>query len=216
MGGRGSCRAGRDPDGLRRSRLGRSLALPPASPSHRAGARIPAGGALAWDRNAMCNPTGCLRPGRRAPTEETVMRYSDQIDNLRVLLDAHHCELSAGDVERLKADVVSFGRVVQHFPVADLHVLVDRNARRNEVSVKTTLILPGRTLVASDHAELVHTALETCVRNLFREVEAYKAELDQQPQRHKAAKVEQRELGPTVDPDPSALEAAVREGDYSA
>ena len=65
----------------------------------------------------------------------------------------------------------------------DLHVLVSWRNRNNEYVVKTSLLLPGRTLQASDHSAVAHAAFEQCVRNLMRELEDYKDRLNRMPER---------------------------------
>src|SRR5262249_39790700 len=103
-----------------------------------------------------------------------------------------------------------------HFPVSDLHLLIERNMRSNDYSVKTTLILPGRTLVAADHDQSLHAAYERCLTNLSEQVEAYKARLDQASQRHKLLQGTRQELRPSSAPDGAALDAAVAARNYAA
>jgi hypothetical protein len=106
--------------------------------------------------------------------------------------------------------------MVGHFPVSTLHILVERNSRTKDFTVKTSLALCGRTLVASDLQAHVNPAFETCVSNLVRELKKYEDDLGRTPEVQKHEKGTRQDLQPTVDPDPAALDAAVGDGDYGA
>jgi hypothetical protein len=54
------------------------------------------------------------------------------------------------------------------------------------------------------------------VANLEKDVRAYKERMGRVPERQKQLKGTRQVLEPTVDPDPAALDAAVRAGDYAA
>src|SRR5215208_7218577 len=105
---------------------------------------------------------------------------------LRVQIDTHHCQLRPAEVDRLHADVDGLARQVDKFPVADLHILVEYNNRSNDYSVKTTLILDGATLVASDHDLVMHAGFLRCLDSLLENVRAYKDRLGQVPERQRA------------------------------
>jgi ribosome-associated translation inhibitor RaiA len=136
--------------------------------------------------------------------------------NLRVRLDTHHCQLSPPEVRKMQDGLASLGKQVESFPVSDLHILVERNARGNDFSVKTSLVLTGETLVSSDHDAQPYPAFERCVNNLVQNVRAYKDRLGQVPERQKYDGGTQKDLEPSSDPDRAALDAAVADGDYPA
>lgn len=136
--------------------------------------------------------------------------------NLQVKIDTHHCQLSPEEVAKFQDGLAALRRMTENFPVADLHVLVSFRTRNYEHSVKTSLILPGATLVASDYDVMALAAAERCVDNLMRKVKDYKDRLGNVPERQKAEKGTRRELQPTADPDPAAIESAVQTGDYAA
>src|SRR4051812_19643825 len=144
------------------------------------------------------------------------MRHDDPSEPLRIQIDTHQCDLSADEIARLQTDVDALTRMVEHFPKPELRVLVEHNNRSNDFSVKTSLILSGATLVASDHNQVVHAAYEQCVTNLMRELKDYKDRLGQVPERQKQLKGTHKELEPTLDPDGRAIDAAVAAGDYAA
>ncbi len=107
-------------------------------------------------------------------------------------------------------------RQVENFPIADLHVLIEGNARSNDVSVKLSLILPGSTLVANDHDTVLTAAFERAVNSLLHGVEGYKARLDRDADRQKVEKGTHHPVQPTRDLDLARVEQAVAAGDYSA
>jgi ribosome-associated translation inhibitor RaiA len=144
------------------------------------------------------------------------MRHTQESHHLRALIDAHHCEPSAAQIERLLGDLESLGRQVEHFPVSDLHILIERNTRSNDYAVKTTLVLPGRTLVAGDRDASLHAAYKRCLDVLSGQVVAYKDRLGQVPQRHRLVNGTQQELRPVAEADAAALDAAAAAHDYAA
>jgi ribosome-associated translation inhibitor RaiA len=143
------------------------------------------------------------------------MRYDDPSEPLRIAIDTQKCELSADAITRMQTDLDALIRMVENFPRPELRVLVEHNSRGNDYSVKTTLLLPGATLVASDHNPVMHAAYEQCVNNLMRELKDYKDRLGQVPERQKILKGTHKDLEPTLDPDLTAIDAAVAAGDYT-
>ena len=135
---------------------------------------------------------------------------------LQIRFDAHHCELSAAVKDRMQADLVGLARQVADFPVAEIQILVEHNARSNEYTVKTSLILPGTTLMGNDHDPALHAAFLRCLQSLEENVRGYKERLDRQPERQKQEKGTHQDLRPSIDPDAAALAEAVRAGDYAA
>jgi ribosome-associated translation inhibitor RaiA len=144
------------------------------------------------------------------------MKYSNQRHHLRIQLDAQQCDLSAAVITKMETSMNALRKQVEDFPVSDLHILVGRNGRSNDYSVKTSLVLPGGTLVSSEHSPQIHPAFEKCVHNLLEEVRAYKERMGLVAERQKQEKGTRQEVAPTLDPDLAALEAAVRDGDYAA
>jgi ribosome-associated translation inhibitor RaiA len=144
------------------------------------------------------------------------MRYSEDTSALRIRLDVHQGTVSPGEFQKMKASLDSLQKAVEKFPISDLHVLVEHNERSNDYSVKTSLLLTGGTLVASEHAPQAFTAFEQCVNILLNQVKDYKNRLGGVPERQKQEKGTHQALNPTVDPDPTALAAAVAAADYNA
>jgi len=135
---------------------------------------------------------------------------------LRFDIDTHHCQLSDAEVDRLRVDLDTLERQVENFPISDLHVLVEYNNRTTDYSVKTTLILPGARLVASDHDLVMHAAYERCIKVLTDQVRAYKDRLGNVPERQKQEKGTRQDVEPGPDPDLHAITDAVAAGDYPA
>jgi len=140
----------------------------------------------------------------------------NDVPKLRVQFDSHHHRLTEQDKDKMLVGLESLGRQTSHFPIADLHVLIEGNGRSNDVSIKLTLILPGDTLVGSDHDTVLHSAFERCLAGLEENLRAYKDRLGQVPGRQKQEKGTHQGLEPDPPPDPAAIEAAVRAGDYEA
>jgi ribosome-associated translation inhibitor RaiA len=135
--------------------------------------------------------------------------------NMRIQFDAHHCQLTPAEVDKMLAGLAALGEQVKNFPISDLHVLVERNHRNNDYSVKTSLRLTGETLVSSDHDVGAHPAFERCVNNLVEGVRAYKDRLGNLEERQKQQKGTRQALQPTEGPDLEALGSAVADGDYA-
>jgi len=144
------------------------------------------------------------------------MNNADDTPGFRLQIDTHHCTLSPAEQDKIRADFVHFSRMVEHFPISDLHVMVEYNGRSNDYSVKTTLILSGNTLVGNDHDPVWHAALERCLSALSENVKAYKERMGQVPERQKHEKGTHQALVADPNPDPVAVQSAVEEGDYAA
>jgi ribosome-associated translation inhibitor RaiA len=144
------------------------------------------------------------------------MKFPDQSYNLLVDVDMKHCHLSAGELNKMETMLSPLDDIVRCFPVSKLHVLVSYRHRSNDYTARTSLILPGDTLVSSEHHEQAHTAFEHCINNLVREVQRYKDRLGNVPERAKQVEGTRHELIPTVPPDAEAVEAAVHDGNYTA
>jgi len=135
---------------------------------------------------------------------------------MQTIFDVHQYPLSDAERARLEDNLDGLTRMVEHFPVADLHIMIERNARSNEVSVKLTLILPGNTLVTNDRDPVLSAAFERGLNALSDLVQGYKAKLDGQDERTKLEKGTAHDVRPTRDIDLSAVERAVTAGDYAA
>lgn len=135
---------------------------------------------------------------------------------MQTIFDVHHFHLTDADRKRIEDDLDGLERQVANFPIADLHVLIEGNARSNDVSVKLTLILPGNTLVTNDHDPILSTAFERCLASLLHGVEGYKARLDREDDRQKIEKGTHHPVHATQNIDPGTIEQAVSAGDYAA
>jgi len=147
---------------------------------------------------------------------ERAMNKPAEKTSPRLQIDVHHCQLSPAEIARLEADVEGLMRQVATWPVSDLHVLIEYNARNTDFSVKTSLILDGATLVASDHDLVMHAAFLRCLNSLTENIRAYKDRLGQVPERQRQQKGTAQDVFPGPDPDLGALNAAVGDGDYAA
>jgi ribosome-associated translation inhibitor RaiA len=134
---------------------------------------------------------------------------------MQTIFDVHQYDLSDAERRMLEDDLDGLTRQVQNFPVADLHIMVEGNARSNDVSVKLTLILPGQTLVTNDRDRALTAAFDRCLSALIDLVQGYKDKLDGHDHRNKAEKGTVHDVRPTTDIDQSALDAAVAAGDYA-
>ena len=135
---------------------------------------------------------------------------------LHVLFDVHQYRLAQAEENTLRNHLEGLAPQVENFPHADLHVLIEGNARSNDVSVKLALVLPGNTLVTSDHDIGPQPALERCLDSLVESLNSYKDKLGQVSQRQKTDKGTVRELHTPVLLDSPALAWAVEAGDYCA
>jgi hypothetical protein len=131
-----------------------------------------------------------------------------------VIIDQHHFRLAAAEERKLRDSVSGLARQVDYFPVADLHVLLEGQARGTEVSVKLTLILPGNTLVAGEHDTFVLPPFERALASLLVSLQKYKEQLGNVPKVHKTEKGTHQELHPATVLDAAAVEAAAGATDY--
>jgi ribosome-associated translation inhibitor RaiA len=134
---------------------------------------------------------------------------------LQVIFDVHQYRLSQAEEQLLHENLDGLARQVENFPVADLHVLIEGNARSNDVSVKLTLRLPGTTLVNNDHDAFPQPAFDRCLDSLLDSLHAYKERLGQVPERQKTLKGTHQEVHPEGAIDAEALRRALDAGDYA-
>jgi len=135
---------------------------------------------------------------------------------LQIYFDSHHYELTEADKQEMADGLDSLAVQVANFPLHDLRILVERNTRSNDFSVKLTLLLPGKTLVGSDHDPVLYTAFDRVRGSLEENVRAYKDQLDQVPERQKQEKHTHQDLQPLTPVDADAVERSVEAGDYPA
>jgi ribosome-associated translation inhibitor RaiA len=144
------------------------------------------------------------------------MAYANQKYNLRIQLDTKHCNVSPGEVAKMETALGHLARVAETFPVSDLYIYVRHHARSNDFHVKTSLVLPGRTLFTGDRDVAMYPAFERCVSKLVQKVEAYKRDLSNTVEVAKHEKGTRQEVHPDRDPDPRTLAEAVGGADYAA
>jgi ribosome-associated translation inhibitor RaiA len=130
--------------------------------------------------------------------------------------DIHQYNLAPDDRRMLLDALEGLSREVQAFPVADLHILIEGNTRSNDVSVKLTLILSGKTLVTNDHDPTLSAAFDRCLSSLRHALEAYKARLGNDEERQKLEEGTLQPVRPTQHVDVQAIDQAVSDGDYAA
>jgi hypothetical protein len=135
---------------------------------------------------------------------------------LLVFFDPHQCQPSDAEYDKMLDGLDSLARQVEDFPQHDLRIRIEWNNRSNDYSVKTTLLLPGRSLVCNEHDTVMHCAFERCIASLEESTVAYKDALGGVAARQKLEKGTQKEILPLTPVDPLALVDAVRAGDYAA
>jgi ribosome-associated translation inhibitor RaiA len=144
------------------------------------------------------------------------MQRTDEGRQFRIQLDTKHCNVTPGEVAKMETALGHLERVAQSFPVSDLYIYVRHHPRSNDFHVKTSLVLPGRTLFTGDRDIAMYPAYERCVSKLAQKVEAYKRDLSNTAEVAKLEKGTHKQVEPTVDPDPRQLLDAVRNADYAA
>lgn len=118
---------------------------------------------------------------------------------MQSIFDVHQYELTYLDRNEIQDGLDGLARQLANFPVADLHILIEGHARSNDVSIKLSLILPGRTIVASDRDTVLSTAFDRCSNRLLLGIEAYKSRLDKAEGRQKMEKGTLRPVHPSRD-----------------
>lgn len=144
------------------------------------------------------------------------MKFSDLSYNLRIQLDSKDWEFSAAEIAEMERSLDQLAESVAKFPTSDLYITVLHHARTKNFHVKTSLVLPGRTLFTGERADTPHPAYERCLRKLLGKVEAYKQTLGKVPEIQKHEKRTHQELEPILDPDAKELDAAIRSESYAA
>ncbi len=144
------------------------------------------------------------------------MPYRDETYDLQFQVHASNHVISARERELLETGLDALARLVSCFPAAKLHVHVNRHLRSNDLHVKTSLHLPGRTLFTGERDWQLYPAFERCVRKLVSKVKAYREKLGNKPALEKTAQGTRHDLWPDVEPDAARLMRAARESDYAA
>jgi ribosome-associated translation inhibitor RaiA len=135
---------------------------------------------------------------------------------LQVHFDLHECQFTPEALADLADELDGVALQAGNFPEGDARALIEWNGRNNEYSVKLTLILPGETLVTSDHDPVAHAAFKRAVASLERELEGYKDRLDRVDGWRTQDAATASPLTPAESVDGTALDAAVAAGDYPA
>jgi ribosome-associated translation inhibitor RaiA len=142
------------------------------------------------------------------------MPFSDESQNLRIELDIKNCRFSPAELEKMERALDPLREPVRDFPVSDLYVTVAYHPRSLDFHVRSSLVLPGRTLFTGDRDEDPLSAWSRCVRKLLNKVTAYKERLSAKPEKAKVREGTAQEVVPTREPDVETLDQAVRTGDY--
>jgi ribosome-associated translation inhibitor RaiA len=143
------------------------------------------------------------------------MQRTDEGRQFRIQLDTKNCNVSPAEVAKMETALGHLGRVARSFPVSDLYIYARHHARSNDYHVKTSLVLPGKTLFTGDRDIALYPAYERCISKLVQKVEAYKRSLSNQEEVAKQEKGTHKQLEPTMDPNPEQLLEAVRSADYA-
>jgi ribosome-associated translation inhibitor RaiA len=144
------------------------------------------------------------------------MKYSDQSYNLRIELDTKNCELTAGEITQLEEALSPLRQPVQSFPVTDLYVTIEHQARSQDYQVKAVLQLPGKGLATGDLDQEMFPAFRRCVRKLVHKVSAYKERLGNAEDATKHEKGTRHAVVAARPIDAQQLAEAVEAGDYGA
>lgn len=143
------------------------------------------------------------------------MTPADRIENLRIEIDTHECELTQPTRQRMLGALDTLARQVKNFPISDVRIVAEHNSRDQEYVIKTTLILPNETITNREHGPEVYSTFERCLDAISAGVEAYKRRLDDEENRHKHLVGTRHEVEPDYDPDAEEIDAAIDEGDYA-
>jgi ribosome-associated translation inhibitor RaiA len=135
---------------------------------------------------------------------------------LQIHFDTHECRVNQEELNDLADDTDSLARQVGNFPQADLRVVIEWKERTSEYTVKLSLLLPGESLVTSDHDRLIHPAFDRALTSLEAQLKAYKDRLNQVEERRKQEAGTHQELAPGGPIDAAALDAAAATADYPA
>ena len=117
---------------------------------------------------------------------------------------------------KMDRDIEAFERQVDRFPIAELQVEITPHARPAGVSVKTSLLLPGKTLFTGDQDVMAYPAFQRCIRKLSDQLKAYKDELSNKPKYEKHREGTLHDVVPSQEPNNEEIDLAAATGDYAA
>jgi ribosome-associated translation inhibitor RaiA len=141
---------------------------------------------------------------------------SESGEKPHVEIDAQNCTLTPQQAEKVDAALGPLRRAIDRFPTADLYITIIHHPRSQDYHVKTSLILPGKTLFTGDRAAEFLPAYLRCARKLVRKVESYKAELQDEADLRKRQKGTQQEVAPDRPCDLDEVAHSVAAQDYPA
>jgi len=144
------------------------------------------------------------------------MPFPDEFYNLRIELDTKNFNFSPAELEKMEEALAPLREPVRNFPVSVLYITVIRHPTPDDYHVRTSLVLPGRTLFTGDRDINPLTAWSRCVRKLVSKVRAYKDNLAAKPERTRRQEGTAQEVLPESEPDAEQLRQAVETGDYTA
>lgn len=96
---------------------------------------------------------------------------------MNILFHFEHYSLSEPEREKLADDLDVLRRVVEPFPVKDLHIHIHRHPHQGDFHLKLDLHLPGQVLFTGERGEHYHPAFIECAKQMVAKVKAYKDQL---------------------------------------
>lgn len=105
------------------------------------------------------------------------MSDTETSGKMRIEINSQGCELSDQQIEQMETDVHTLRKLVTDFPVAELQVTVVCHQRKDDFHVKTSLVLPNRTLFTGERDASMHPAFESCIRKLTKKIGDYKKQM---------------------------------------
>jgi|GEM_PF-524140 len=136
---------------------------------------------------------------------------------LQIHFDAHACQPAPKELARMSDHLDPLARQVGDFPQADLRIVMEWNGRNNEYVLKLSLLLPGETLVTSDHDPTLYTAFRRAADSLSLALKGFLERLDGVNQRREhEEEIRRQVLTPMGPVDEGALNSAVEAQDYPA
>lgn len=134
--------------------------------------------------------------------------------DLIIELNAHGFELPAAQYEEIEASLDSLREAVECFPTKSLYITIVFHPKPRDYHVKTSLVLPGRTLFTGDRDTLVHPALERCFDKLLEKVNGFKQQLEAAEEKKKQAVGTHHVVDSSMQIDTGELEEARVQNDY--
>jgi len=138
------------------------------------------------------------------------------VESLHIEMDEGDYIVSDAERAQMERELDLLEKVVEKFPHADLYVTIQKQARTGDVEVRTSLLLPGKTLFTGDQDVTAAPAFGRCARKLVQKLRGYERELDNEDAKRKYEKGTRQEVEPLYPHDPEAVAAAVRNRDYNA